>query len=165
MLCFLVFRIPDDGQSPETRWFWQAIFLADQSGPAVWYSPCTKALSLEGMLGSGYIDLYYLVFGTIWRWAVSFMSRPLYIWGKCALYPLHSRFVGPHSRSRRHEKKILDPVGTRYPTLGRPARNQSLYWLSYPVCIFFFVTYLRQKVAEWLRTVNWKRDRMKYWIM
>jgi hypothetical protein len=25
MLCFLVFRIPDDGQSPETQWFWASI--------------------------------------------------------------------------------------------------------------------------------------------
>jgi hypothetical protein len=29
-------------------------------------------------------------------------------------------------------EKILDPTGTRPPTLGRPARSQSLYRLSYP---------------------------------
>jgi hypothetical protein len=46
---------------------------------------------------------------------------------------LYRRLGGPQSRSGQHgEVKILDPTGTRTPTLSRPARSQSLYRLRYP---------------------------------
>jgi hypothetical protein len=36
------------------------------------------------------------------------------------------------SQDDMEKKKLLDPTGTRTPTLSRPARSQSLYRLRYP---------------------------------
>jgi hypothetical protein len=60
------------------------------------------------------------------------VSGQLYPREKSPQYPLDRRLDGPQSRSgRRGEDKILDTTGTRTPTLGRPARSQSLYQLRY----------------------------------
>jgi hypothetical protein len=50
--------------------------------------------------------------------------------GKSPLYPLDRRLGGPQNQAgRRGEEKILASAGTRTPTLGCPARSQSLYGL------------------------------------
>jgi hypothetical protein len=50
---------------------------------------------------------------------VSFAPRPLYPRRKNTRYPLYRRLDRPQSRSgRRREEKILDPIGTRTPTLS-----------------------------------------------
>jgi hypothetical protein len=75
----------------------------------------------------------FSLLGTNWWWVVGFMPQPLYPQGKSPWYPLDRRLGGPQSRSKRHgEVKTLAPTGTWTPTLGCPARGQSLYWLSYP---------------------------------
>jgi hypothetical protein len=77
----------------------------------------------EDVRASGCIDPYYLDLGTSWRWVVGFT-------------PGDRRLGMPQSRSGRcREEKIRDPTGTRTPTLGRPARSQSLYRLRYPGCV------------------------------
>jgi hypothetical protein len=72
--------------------------------------------------GSGCIDPHCLDLGTSWRWVVSFTPLPLYPRGKSPQYPLDRRLGGPQSQSGR--------LGELRP-LGRPARSQSLYRLSY----------------------------------
>jgi hypothetical protein len=55
--------------------------------------------------------------------------------GKSPRYPFYRRLGGPQSRSGRYGevKLFFYPIGTRTPApLGRPARSQSLYRLSYP---------------------------------
>jgi hypothetical protein len=70
---------------------------------------------------------------------VSFAPLLLYLRGKRPQYPLDKPLGGPQSQSGRHgEEKILililivPPIGIGTPTLGRPARSQSLYRLRYP---------------------------------
>jgi hypothetical protein len=66
-----------------------------------------------GHMGSRCIDLHFLDLGTSWRWVVSFTPRPLY--SRCLL---DNRLGGPQSQSgRRGEERILDPNGTRTPTV------------------------------------------------
>jgi hypothetical protein len=79
------------------------------------------------------IDPHFLDLGSSWRRVASFTPRPLYPQGKSPQYPLDRRLGGSQCRSlRRGEEKILDPIGTRTLTLGRPAFSQSLYRLRYP---------------------------------
>jgi hypothetical protein len=55
-----------------------------------------------------------------------FSSTPI------TLYPLHWRLSDPQSRSgRRGEETILDPTGTRIPTLDRPTSSHMQYRLRY----------------------------------
>jgi hypothetical protein len=63
----------------------------------------------EDVRGSGCIAPHILNLDNIWRWVVSFTTRPQ--------YPLDRRPGGPRSRSGRYgEVKILAPTGTRTPT-------------------------------------------------
>jgi hypothetical protein len=67
----------------------------------------------EGVWGSGCINPHFLDLDNSWRSVVSFTPLPLY-----RRYTLDSRLGGPQSRSgQRGEKKILDSIGTRIPTL------------------------------------------------
>jgi hypothetical protein len=85
--------------------------------------------------GSGCIDPHFLDLGTSLGWVVIFTPRPLY-----PRYPLYRRSGEPQSRCGRcGEENILVPAGTRSPTLGRPARSQSLYRLRYPGSSLFFL--------------------------
>jgi hypothetical protein len=69
--------------------------------------------------------------GVEWRWVVIFTPLPLYPRGNSSRYPLDRRSGGPHSWSGRYgEIKILLQELELRP-LGRPARSQSLYQLSY----------------------------------
>ena len=61
------------------------------------------------------------------RWGISVTPRPLFIPGKPV--PINRRLGGPQGRSGL-VRKISPPIGNRSP--DRPARNQSLYRLSYP---------------------------------
>jgi hypothetical protein len=55
---------------------------------------------------------------------------------KSPRYPLDRRFSGPENLSeRRGEDKILAPIETRTPTLGRPTHSQSLYRLATTIII------------------------------
>jgi hypothetical protein len=61
------------------------------------------------------------------------MPRPLYPRGKSPRNPLDMRLGGPRAGLDAVEKsKILSLPGLELQTLGRPARSQSLYRLSYP---------------------------------
>jgi hypothetical protein len=63
---------------------------------------------------------------------LSFTSRLFNRRGKSPRYPLDRRLVGPQSQSgRRGEVKIPTPPRFELRPLGRPARSQSLYRLSY----------------------------------
>jgi hypothetical protein len=61
---------------------------------------------------------------------------------KSPRYPFYRRLGEPQSRSGRYgEVKIFYPTGTRTPTpVGRPARSQSLYRLSYSGSFLFYCT-------------------------
>jgi hypothetical protein len=66
-------------------------------------------------LGSGGISPRIFDLGTMWRWLVSFTTRPLFLWGKSLWYPLDRRLGGPQSRSGRgDEEKNSQPVSQRY---------------------------------------------------
>jgi hypothetical protein len=67
-----------------------------------------------------------LGFGTGWRWVVSFTPRPLYPQGNRPRYPL-DRMLGLDAVEKRKS------LHCRESNSGRPARSQSLYWLSYNV--------------------------------
>jgi hypothetical protein len=76
--------------------------------------------------------------GTNWSWVISFTPRPLYLRGKSPRWPLYRRFGGPQSRSGRHgEEKILALPRLELRLLRPPARNQSLYRLSYPGSFYY----------------------------
>jgi hypothetical protein len=78
--------------------------------------------------GSGCIDPRILDLATIWRWVVSFTSRPFY-----TRNPLDRKLGGPQFCSeRRGEEKILPIPGLELQPLGRAARGQSLYLLRCP---------------------------------
>jgi hypothetical protein len=65
-----------------------------------------------------------------WRWVVSFMSQPLYPWGKIPWYPLDRKLGASQSQSGHcgEEKNLLALPGIN----GHPAHRLSLQWLSYP---------------------------------
>jgi hypothetical protein len=87
-----------------------------------------QALRHEGVWGSGCIDPHFLDLGTNWRWVVNFTPRPLYTWGKNHPCPLDRGCVNPGAGLDDLEK-ILPRF--EVPPVGRPARRQSLYRLSY----------------------------------
>jgi len=60
--------------------------------PVLNQAPCH-----EDVLGSRGIAPCILILGTRQRWAVSFMSWLLYLWGKSSRYLLVRRLVGPQS--------------------------------------------------------------------
>jgi hypothetical protein len=82
----------------------------------------------EGVLGSGVIAPCILDFGIMWRWVISFTSRPLYPQGRSPSYPLGRRVGGPQSWSGRGgeekdsqplqglEPPIIQPIAHRYTT-------------------------------------------------
>jgi hypothetical protein len=81
--------------------------------------------------------------------------------GKSPRYPFYRRLGGPQSRSGRcGEMKIFYPIGTQTPAPpGRPARSQSLYWLSYNVLYYLMLLWLYGKepgycslYSDWLQT-------------
>jgi hypothetical protein len=66
---------------------------------------------------------------------VSVTPRPRFSPGKgLPRYPLYRRLGGPQSQSghRGQRKNPLPLPGIEPWSLGRPARSQTLYWLSYP---------------------------------
>jgi hypothetical protein len=66
-------------------------------------------------------------------WVVSFTPLPLYSRGKNSRYPLDRRLGGLQDRfGQRGEEKIFPLRGLELRSLGRPARNQSLYRLRPP---------------------------------
>jgi hypothetical protein len=79
------------------------------------------------------IDTYFLDLKTNWKWVVNFTPQPLYPQGKSPRYPLDKRLSGPQSQpGRLREEKFLTLPGLDLRPLGRRARSQSLYRLSYP---------------------------------
>jgi hypothetical protein len=78
-----------------------------------------KAYQWSGDIASRLLDL-----GTKWRWAVSYMTRPLYPQGKSPWYPLDRRLAGPQSRVVK--KKIPSHAGTRTP--DHRAHSLTLYF-------------------------------------
>jgi hypothetical protein len=68
-------------------------------------------------------------------WVVSVTPWPRFSPGEgTPRYQLYRRLGGPQSRSgHRGWRKILSPLpGIEHRSPGRPARSQTLYWLSYP---------------------------------
>jgi hypothetical protein len=79
--------------------------------------------------GSRCTDPRFLDLGTRWRWVVSFV--PLLFYPR---YLLVKRLGGPQSRSGRYgEAKTLILPRLELQPLRRPARRESLYWLSYHI--------------------------------
>jgi len=73
--------------------------------------------SMKAYWGSGGIAPRIL-WGTRWRWVVSFTSQPLYLQRKSPWYPLDRRLGGPQSRSGHSgEEKIYPDHPTRSPAL------------------------------------------------
>jgi hypothetical protein len=70
----------------------------------------------QGVWGSGSTYPRTLVFGTSWRWMVSFTPRPLYRRGNSPRNPLNRRLGGLQSRSGQFQEKILNSTRTRTPT-------------------------------------------------
>jgi hypothetical protein len=69
--------------------------------------------------GRGYKDPRFLDLGTNLRWVVSSTLLPLYPRRRANRHSLDKRIVGFQSWSGRYgELNILDPTGTRTPTLG-----------------------------------------------
>jgi hypothetical protein len=64
-------------------------------------------------------------------WGVSITPRPLFTPPGKTRYPLYRRLVWPQGQSGQ-VRKIWPPTGI--PSPDHPARSQSLYQLSYPVC-------------------------------
>jgi hypothetical protein len=87
---------------------------------------CTGRTAHRGSRG---IALFFLDHGTRRGWGVSVTPRPLFTLGNTR-HPLSRRLGGPQSRSGQ-VRKISPPTGIRSP--DRPARNQSLCRLRYPV--------------------------------
>ena len=86
---------------------------------------CTGRTAHRGSTG---IALPFYDHGTRRGWGVSVTLRPLFTPRKTR-YPLYRRLGGPQGRSGQ-VRKISPPTRIRSP--DRPARSQSLYWLSYP---------------------------------
>jgi hypothetical protein len=64
---------------------------------------------------------------------VSFTPWSLYPRGKRPRYPLGRKLGGPRaSLDNLERRKFLTLLGLELRSLGRPARSQSLYRLSYP---------------------------------
>jgi hypothetical protein len=82
---------------------------------------------------SGSIYPHFLDHCTSWKWVVSFTSQPLYLRGKSPRYLLNRGWVGPRAGVDDVEKrKFLTLLELELRPPGLPARNQSLYRLSYP---------------------------------
>jgi hypothetical protein len=80
---------------------------------------------------------------------VKFTTRPLYPRGKAPGTHLIRGWVGP--RAGLHDvEKILGPKGLELRPLGRPARNQSLYRLSYILIQFRMPTLRLQQLTKML---------------
>jgi hypothetical protein len=109
-------------------------------------SPVHSAAScLETVLGilqttqiklkqSLYTPWRYLV-GTRWGWVVSVTPRPRFIpEERTTGTHCPGGWVGPRAGLNTEDKgKILSPLsGIEHRSPGRPARSQTLYWLSYP---------------------------------
>ena len=86
---------------------------------------CTGRTAHRGSRG---IALVFIDHGTRRGWGVSVTPRPVFTPGKTR-YPLYRRLGGPQGRSGQ-VRKISPSTGIR--PADRPARSQSLYWLSYP---------------------------------
>jgi hypothetical protein len=97
----------------------------------------TKHHAMKTYWWSGGIVPHILDLGTRWRWVVSFTPRPLYPQGKSPWYQLDRMLSGLHSWSGHgvKEKNSLPPPEIEPRPSARPARNQSLYRLSYPGCL------------------------------
>jgi hypothetical protein len=90
-------------------------------------------------MGEWMYRYFFLDLGTSWRWAVSFIPRPLYPRGKSLRHPLGRRLGGPRIPSgRRGKEKVLDTTGTQTPTPRSSSRYNvcdipapiSLKWLK-----------------------------------
>ena len=73
-----------------------------------------------------YMTLVGLTLAPYGGWVVNATSRPLFTPGKESRYPLFRRLGGLQGRSGRVRK-----ISPRPRSPDRPARNQSLYRLSY----------------------------------
>jgi hypothetical protein len=78
----------------------------------------------EDVLRNGGIAPRSLNFGTICRWVVSFVPRPLYPRGNSPQYPLDRRLDGPQSRSGRGSSR--DVIRT---TVAHACRRRRLKWV------------------------------------
>jgi hypothetical protein len=108
-----------------------------------------EALPHEDVWGSGCIDPHVLDLGTSWRWVVSFMPWPLYPRGKSPpdTHCIGS-WMGPRTDLDDVERKIVSLLRLEIRPLGRPARSQSLYRLSYCGSLPFIIIHI------WCRTVR-----------
>jgi hypothetical protein len=76
----------------------------------------------------------------------------LYPRGKDPRYPLYRTLGGPQSRSghRGYRKNPLPLPGIEPRSPGRPVRNQTLYWLSYPgILISSGMKFRNRNVPVW----------------
>jgi hypothetical protein len=84
-------------------------------------------------MGGGCIDPHFLDLGTSWKWVVSFTPRPFYPREKSPGAHWTGGWVDPRAGLDDVEKrKFLTLPELELRPLDRPARNQSLYRLSYP---------------------------------
>jgi hypothetical protein len=83
-------------------------------------------------------------------------TAALYPRGKDPRYPMYRRLGGPQSRSghRGSRKNLLPPPGIEPRSPGRPARSQTLYWLSYPGSTLTFICYYYNKMIVWSNSVK-----------
>jgi hypothetical protein len=104
--------------------------------------------------------LLILKLGTRWGWVVSITPRPRFSPGErtpgthCT-----GGWVGPRAGLEAEARgKILSPVpGIEHPTRGRPARSQTLFWLSYPA----FCVGLSRKWKKYIKFSKGQR-KIKY---
>jgi hypothetical protein len=91
---------------------------------------------MEALVGRGVLLLLVFDLGTRWGWVVSVMPRPRFSPGErtpgthCT-----GGWVDPRAGLDTEARgKILSPLlGIEPRSPSRPARSQTLYWLSYPV--------------------------------
>jgi hypothetical protein len=91
----------------------------------------TKHHSMKTYWGSEGITPQILNLGTIWRWMVSFIPRPLYSGERSPGTHWIRGCVGPRAGLDAEEKRKI-PSPRRESNSHLPARSQSLYRLSYP---------------------------------
>jgi hypothetical protein len=97
-----------------------------------------------------------------WRWVVGFTPRPLHQQGKSPWYPLDRRFGGTQSRSGHagEENNSQPPPEIEPRSSDRPARNQSLYRLSYHYAIIQkFWCFCHENRLKFTRVRNWSTDK------
>jgi hypothetical protein len=128
------FSLPDPGSS------WQYMIRGFTMERADLDITCFMNKEWQGEVwGSRRAAPLILNFSTRWKWAVSFMPRPLYPPRKGhPRYPLDRRFCESQSRSGGfgEEKNTMVLPGIKSRFLGHLAPSPPLYWLNYPGYVY-----------------------------